>query len=98
MTPWKNVEYQVRIRQNATGIVHVMHHLGCIRDGDENPSSYIWEDGNYACDCNRSLFFERAGEVQKEWDIPPCGDGAYSVELVNPVDGKVFYSEFGNGE
>ena len=38
---------------------------------------YMWEDGNYGCDCNRSLFAQRYG-----WDIPelPCGD---TIELVS---------------
>lgn len=32
---------------------------------------FMFEDGNYACDCNRSLFISKEHPEIKEW---PCGD------------------------
>ena len=32
---------------------------------------YMWEDGNYSCDCNKSLFLSRVHEEVSELD---CGD------------------------
>ena len=63
----------VHIRRNSDGIVrsHPTDWYG----------PYMWELGNYSCDCNRYLFFQRAaGEPDDEAE---CGDGKYSVEIVN---------------
>lgn len=41
---------------------------------------FLWEDGNYACDCNREQFYrEAAGETGDE---SPCGDSRFTVEYV----------------
>jgi len=45
-----------------------------MRDG----ISYLWEEGNYACDCNRGDFFARAGGESDPHQ--PCGDFAYEVD------------------
>jgi hypothetical protein len=37
--------------------------------------TYIWEDGNFACDCNRRDFFEDDGNENE----PQCGHGAYEL-------------------
>ncbi len=55
---------------------------------------FIWEEGNYACDCNRQLFFERS--VDPEWDTDEehtCGDGRYLIMSIYLEDGSVVYSE-----
>lgn len=61
---------------------------------DEYPwqGVFIWQDGNYSCDCNRYLFFERADGKTPEWDDGECGDGGYSVRITAP-DGKLLYSD-----
>ena len=70
------------IRQNATGKV-VRYHTELF-----TPQGYdglfIWEEGNYLCDCNRAIFF-------CDDDIP-CGEGKYSVNI--EVDGEVIYREY----
>ena len=41
-----------------------------VEDGEGNPA-FIWEEGNYGCDCNRSLFLY-------DWDEDkelPCDNG-----------------------
>ena len=59
----------------------------------EFPSTSMWEQGNYGCDCNRHLFFGRAIGVEPENDCD-CGETEYLVNLSNPKDGKVYYQEF----
>lgn len=47
---------------------------------------YIWEDGNYSCNCNRELFFWRAGGEEDKLadeDSGICsGDDRYTVKIV----------------
>lgn len=59
-------------------------------------SDYIWSEGNYSCDCNRALFFARAGNEPdaESWD-PPCGEGRYAVRI--EVDGRTVYQDEGTG-
>jgi len=51
---------------------------------------FMWEDGNYACDCNRSLFLY-------EWDESrelKCNSGSNEIKLVSLVcDGEVYYED-----
>ena len=44
-----------------------------------NPKTahYAWKEGNYQCDCNRSLFLKQAGHAVEEME---CGD---SIALEN---------------
>lgn len=47
---------------------------------DRKPNLFIWEEGNYACDCNRGLFFGRGKGVSPELDLGYlCGESRYSV-------------------
>lgn len=52
---------------------------------------YLWEGGNYACDCNRALLFARArGDVE---DVEhPCGDSRFTVEITDPT-GALLYDD-----
>ena len=66
----------VFIRNEATK--EVRRHL------DPHPwdGDYIWADGNYSCDCNRHLFFERAVGNEPEWNEGgECGDERYAVRI-----------------
>lgn len=86
------VDAVARIRKNETGEVREYATQVPLDHQATVPSEYIWADGNYQCDCNRRLFFARAkGEPEEDAD---CSDGLYSVQLVNPVTGTVFYNEF----
>ena len=59
---------------------------------DDYPNDFMWSEGNYSCDCNRHLFFQRA--KNEDEDNAECGDDLYSVNLKNPKGGKIFYKEF----
>lgn len=49
---------------------------------------YLWTEGNYACDCNRAIFFEEAGDGSEDPDAE-CGDSAYTAISVTLSDGTV---------
>ena len=91
------VQIEVRIRRNSDGVIRTYEGKGYWDDGlcgePAGPSTFIWEEGNFSCDCNRELFFLRAGQ-EPEHDEVECGADRYAVELVNPKDGRVFYSDF----
>lgn len=59
------------------------------RDDWESDFVFIWEEGNFSCDCNREDFFCKAsGEPEVERN---CGNGVYRVNwLRNDETGKVF--------
>lgn len=40
---------------------------------DDRGVVYMFQDGNYSCDCNRHLFWHRANGDEPE-DDAPCGD------------------------
>lgn len=48
---------------------------------------FMWEDGNYACDCNRSLFL-RGLDFEESW---PCGRTIRCLSL--KMDGEEIYHE-----
>lgn len=55
-------------------------------------STFIWEDGNFRCDCNRALFFARAKGIEEE-DVD-CGHELYRLDkLVVRETGEIVYSE-----
>lgn len=64
-------------------------------DSWQTAYSFIWEDGNYACDCNRALFFERAKTGDQDaWPETPCGNSLYRLDkLVVRETGEIVYSE-----
>ena len=80
MKPW------IEIRRNSDGLIRKF------RDDFDWDGDFIWEGGNYACDCNRTLFFERAGGNEPAWDAYGCGDSAYSVRITDDA-GSVLYQD-----
>lgn len=83
----------VTIRRNRDGVVREFEETQIKHHDEDAPSGFIWEEGNYSCDCNRALFFARAGGESDDFDAE-CGEGAYSVNVRNPVDGLTYYKEF----
>lgn len=92
------VEIAAEIRNNLTGEIRLHMTDGIMEEGDDHPNAFIWEEGNYACDCNREIFFFRAGGERTPDEESACTDDRYSVNLVNPITGKAFYEEFRNGQ
>ena len=57
--------------------------------------TYLWSEGNYSCDCNRSLFLycyaENGTGKYKDY---PCGEGNIIIDKIVRVDtGEILYSE-----
>lgn len=74
------------IRKNATGELHEYECNEIMEWKFGTPSTWIWTEGNYSCDCNRGIFFGEPEDVD-------CGDGAYAVQLRNAKTGEVYYDE-----
>jgi hypothetical protein len=92
-TGW--VKCIAEIRNNETGEIREFETDEILVIGEKYPSTFIWENGNYACDCNRHLFFKRAKneETEEDWDFE-CSHGKYSVNLKTKKDGNVYYREY----
>lgn len=82
------MSYKAAIRNNATGETRVYTLEGCDWHGD-----FIWTEGNFACDCNRSIFFDSAGGIDTDaeddegTDLRPCGHERFYVPYVELPDG-----------
>jgi len=57
------------------------------------PEIYLWSEGNYSCDCNRAIFFWRAGpKDEPEPEIERCSNKDYWVEI-RELDGTLVYAD-----
>lgn len=91
------VEAYAVIRDNDTGELRVYQTEELMLQEETQPRTFIWKDGNYACDCNRRLFFKRSHQEETETDSDyeyECTGGLYSVNLYNKRDNKIYYQEF----
>ena len=97
----KQISCTVEIRHNPTGEIRsIQQELNeqhewldppqIMRYLDE-PSCFIWEEGNYCCDCNRALFFHN---FNAEGDAQSCDNKVYAVRITDNRTGKVVYDEF----
>lgn len=75
------------IRKNSTG--EIREYDGFIRPDED---VYIWEEGNFACDCNRELFFFYSKNEEPEREY--CSGDRFSVNLKDAKTGDIFYSEY----
>lgn len=82
------VEVIALIRENSTGEIREHKTVMLLEDGDDFPDTFNWADGNYSCNCNRSIFFGTKS------DDLECSYGKFSVNLMNPVDKTIFYKEY----
>ena len=84
------VRYRVEIRPVAGGpwreIPGPWEPLDHTADDDDDWPPFIWTEGNFGCDCNRRLLYDRAADLEEEGN-PRCGDGAYRVRLTS-ADGQ----------
>ncbi len=70
--------FTVHITKVATGEIRQMHETCAWSES----TLWLWEDGNYACDCNRELFFCNAGD--EEDPELPCSSDRYTVRITDP--------------
>jgi len=86
LPPIDTIQALIKIRNNKTGKVHSYYDNVLYDKDDDCISVYIWEFGNYSCDCNRQLFFDGTDA--------PCSDGRFSVNIISPITGEFYYKEF----
>ena len=79
------------IRKNTTGCIAKYDTSEPLEHNAKHPSVYNWSEGNYGCDCNRELFFER---VKERAVNEACSEGRFSVNLENPATGEFYYKEY----
>lgn len=77
------MSYKVAIRNNLTGEVRV--HNDKYEWGES--SDFLWTEGNYGCDCNRHLFFERTGGREPDDTEDGCSSWRYTIDYVELEDG-----------
>ena len=88
------IEIIAHIRNNQTGEIR-QYKDDAIWDEDNGcPHLFIWEEGNYSCDCNRKIFWGDSIGHEYEDEETPCGDGDFSINLENPKTGEIFYREY----
>lgn len=49
-------------------------------------SAFMWQGGNYECDCNRECLFAEAGGEPIP-DNPACGSSRYALVRIEAEDG-----------
>lgn len=82
------------IRNNATGEIRSTPTDLWVPNGStEDPDCFIWRDGNYSCDCNRRVFFDRVNGIES-LHTAKCGNGAYSVCITRQDNQRIIYAEF----
>ena len=91
----KLIKVLAHIRKNTTGEVRVAEVEDWLVDGHRNPSVYNWTDGNFGCDCNREILFDRAGGGDPDPMDMACTEGRFSVNLQNTTNLEFYHKEFG---
>ncbi len=63
----------------------------------EQSEDFLWSEGNFSCDCNRNIFFEREclglKDDEGRADDQACGYDAFTVRIVAADDGRVLYED-----
>ncbi|QYW02175.1 hypothetical protein CPT_Sonora_074 [Stenotrophomonas phage Sonora] len=73
--------FNILLRDNQTGKTKAVEHEADAWADIE----YLWTEGNYACDCNRGLLFNRVRGVE---DVPrACGSEQFDIIEVTGPDG-----------
>jgi hypothetical protein len=58
----------------------------------ETDPVFIWTDGNYGCDCNRHIFFNKDGLNNINYEDVECGEKLYRLNWIKNLEtGKVIF-------
>jgi hypothetical protein len=87
------VKLRVQILNTKTQEVVECSEKGIFNKHEGKVSLYIWKEGNYSCDCNRELMFERAKGTPEDELNTTCGKGKYLVNIFT-TKGKQIHTEF----
>lgn len=75
------MKFVIAITHVATG--ETRYHDDDFDWPSEDRFVFMWTEGNYSCDCNRELFFGRAGgEPDPPEDENECGNERYRAVAV----------------
>lgn len=78
--------YRVIIRNNETREIRTREYG---EDWDDS-CEWLWTEGNFGCDCNRSLEFAlAAGEHPKLEESDECSENRYTVLCVELPSGQL---------
>lgn len=80
----------VALTDTRTGVTREFPFTG---SADPGAVEFHWSEGNYGCDCNRALFFARAGGEPADPGDFPCGEGRYRADVRDAVTGEVLYRD-----
>jgi hypothetical protein len=76
----------ISIKELSTNEIKVVEDYLPIEDG--KIIHFFWSEGNFACDCNRALYFD-VKDMQ-------CGITDYIIEICSKLDKSIIYTEFEN--
>lgn len=85
----KIINYEVTLKDKETNETKILSQEFEEREEDDfsewDVIEFMWEEGNYSCDCNRWIFF-----YPEERDVDfPCGNGRFElVKLKNKEEAK----------
>jgi len=82
----------VHITDAETGETRIYHDDLEWEDEDRS-CTFLWSEGNYACDCNRSLHFQWAAGLGTRDYETECGDERYFVRILDRETGAVLYED-----
>lgn len=80
----------IEIRENSSG--RIVRYAQDMDLSHEN-CFFIWEEGNFSCDCNRHILFHSNSDYDGFIEDFPCGDEFYSVNIYSE-GGLILYKEF----
>ena len=75
------------IKDTQTGKIVDKDTMVWVWPDEDKYDPYMWEEGNYSCDCNRGIFWGL------DYSASKCDIGRFLVNL--EVDGEIIYSEYG---
>jgi hypothetical protein len=79
--------FTIAIIRASDGRMAIWHEDYDTAKWDRDTAQFCWQEGNFACDCNRHTFFEEADG--REDDDIPCSHGLYIVPVLVWDDGQV---------
>lgn len=84
----RKIEIDITLRRLADGVERVVKY-GTFVHGDTiedalDSTAFMWLEGNYSCDCNRYLFFQRVERDPEEPDRPCSASKCERYAVVAP--------------
>ena len=79
--------FTVAIIRVSDGRMAIWHEDYDSQKWGRNTAVYCWQEGNFACDCNRHTFFEEADGNGDDAEHLACSQGLYLVPVLVWDDG-----------